>query len=151
MCKLDAGIKRESSMELHREPDIPQKTDWHLAHRIRKSWDTDVVHTDDSRTYQALRRAAHATVKCSVKNTWTDGMPRINGMESFWLLLKRPLLWDIFTRWPVHLERHADEFVGWYNVRFSDTVAQMEQTAKGRVGKCLAYMMLTRYVDVTAT
>ncbi len=38
--------------------------------------------------YQALKRAAYATVKHSVKE-YVNGEAHINGMESFWSLLKR--------------------------------------------------------------
>ena len=36
---LTTGIKGESSMKLHRNLGITQKTAWHLAMRIRESWD----------------------------------------------------------------------------------------------------------------
>ena len=35
------GIKGISSMKLHRELGITQKTAWHLAHRIRETWQDD--------------------------------------------------------------------------------------------------------------
>ena len=35
---LSTGIKGTSSMKLHRDLDISQKSAWHLAHRIRESW-----------------------------------------------------------------------------------------------------------------
>ena len=35
---LATGIKGTSSMKLHRDLDVTQKTAWHLAHRIRQSW-----------------------------------------------------------------------------------------------------------------
>ncbi len=35
---LSTGIKGTSSMKLHRDLGITQKTAWHLAHRIRESW-----------------------------------------------------------------------------------------------------------------
>jgi len=38
---LTTGIKGTSSMKLHRDLGITQKTAWHLAHRIRKVWDTE--------------------------------------------------------------------------------------------------------------
>ena len=38
---LNTGIKGTASMKLHRDLDIPQKTAWHLAHRIRESWSDD--------------------------------------------------------------------------------------------------------------
>ncbi len=38
MYLLAVNIKGTSSMKLHRDLDITQKTAWHLAHRIRESW-----------------------------------------------------------------------------------------------------------------
>ena len=35
---LATGLKGTSSMKLHRDLDITQKTAWHLAHRIRETW-----------------------------------------------------------------------------------------------------------------
>ncbi len=35
---MSTGIKGVSSMKLHRDLDITQKTAWHLAHRIRETW-----------------------------------------------------------------------------------------------------------------
>ena len=37
---LETGIKGTSSMKLHRDLDVTQKTAWYLAHRIREAWDT---------------------------------------------------------------------------------------------------------------
>ena len=38
---LTTGLKGTSSMKLHRDLGVTQKTAWHLAHRIRKAWDTE--------------------------------------------------------------------------------------------------------------
>ena len=35
---VTTGIKGTSSMKLHRDLKITQKTAWHLAHRIRETW-----------------------------------------------------------------------------------------------------------------
>ena len=35
---LNTGLKGQSSMKLHRDLGITQKTAWHLAHRIRETW-----------------------------------------------------------------------------------------------------------------
>ena len=38
---MTTNLKGVSSMKLHRDLGITQKTAWHLAHRIRKAWETD--------------------------------------------------------------------------------------------------------------
>ena len=35
---LNTGLKGQSSMKLHRDLNITQKSAWHLAHRIRETW-----------------------------------------------------------------------------------------------------------------
>ena len=35
---LSTSLKGTSSMKLHRDLRITQKTAWHLAHRIRETW-----------------------------------------------------------------------------------------------------------------
>ncbi len=40
---LTTSLKGVSSMKLHRDLGITQKTAWHLAHRIRESWETQGV------------------------------------------------------------------------------------------------------------
>ena len=41
MYILTTGLKGTSSMKLHRDLGVTQKTAWFLAHRIRKVWETD--------------------------------------------------------------------------------------------------------------
>ena len=41
ICLVTTGIKGTSSMKLHRDLEITQKTAWHLAHRIRKAFESD--------------------------------------------------------------------------------------------------------------
>ena len=38
---LTTNLKSVSSMKLHRDLGVTQKTAWHLAHRIRKAWDVE--------------------------------------------------------------------------------------------------------------
>ena len=40
---LTTSLKGVSSMKLHRDLGVTQKTAWHLAHRLRKSWETQGV------------------------------------------------------------------------------------------------------------
>ena len=39
MYQMNTGLKGQASMKLHRDLGITQKSAWHLAHRIRESWD----------------------------------------------------------------------------------------------------------------
>ncbi|MCY4672306.1 MAG: transposase [Bacteroidetes bacterium] len=79
-----------------------------------------------------------------------DGMTHINGMESFWALLKLGYYGTYHQMSPEHPQRYVDEFVGRHNIHRLDTVEQMEQIAKGLFGKLLTYKMLTRNVGKVA-
>ena len=37
--QMNTGLKGQASMKLHRDLGVTQKTAWHLAHRIRESWE----------------------------------------------------------------------------------------------------------------
>ena len=43
---LTTNLKGDSSMKLHRDLDITQKSAWHLAHRIRETWDRSEARFD---------------------------------------------------------------------------------------------------------
>ncbi len=40
-CNLTTGLKGPSSMKLHRDLGITQRSAWFLAHRIRSTWERD--------------------------------------------------------------------------------------------------------------
>ena len=71
-------------------------------------------------------------------------MAHINGMESFWSLLKRGYYGTYHKMSKEHLQRYVDEFVGRHNLRRLDTVEQMGETAKGLFGKQITYKMLIK-------
>ncbi len=43
MYLMTTNVKGTSSMKLHRDINVTQKTAWHMAHRIRKAWDNDAA------------------------------------------------------------------------------------------------------------
>ena len=63
----------------------------------------------------------------------------INGMESFWSMLKRAHMGTFHKLSPKHLDRYVQEFAGKHNMRNSGTLAQMRGTVARLVGRNLLY------------
>ena len=215
---VTTSLKGVSSMKLHRDLGVSQKTAWHLAHRIREAWKANnlpfagPVEADE--TYiggkrknmprakrasltgrgavgkfaiagvkdRATNRVAARTVARTDKRTllgyvgehtkpgatvYTDeanayesmpfnheavhsvgeyvrGQAHVNGMESFWAMLKRGYHGTFHHFSEKHLSRYATEFSGRHNDRDSDTIEMMARVAEGMVGKRLKYQELTQ-------
>lgn len=98
------------------------------------------VYTDDARAYQGINRP-HESVQHSVGEYVRD-MAHTNGMESFWSMLKRGYNCT-YHYWSFkHTDRYISEFSGRYNQQKMDTEEQMENKAKGTVGKHPPYAKL---------
>ena len=210
------NLKGVSSMKLHRDLGITQRSAWFLAHRLREAWknhgaqfagpvevdetyiggkeknkhthkkikagrgtvgkmivvgakdratnavsaavvsNTDAktlqgfvadhtakvatVYTDDHGGYQGMP-FKHETVNHGV-GEFVDGMAHINGIESFWSMLKRAHKGTFHQISPKHLQRYVDEFAGRHGVRELGTLDQMQSVVAGMVGKRLMYREL---------
>ena len=69
-------------------------------------------------------------------------MAHINGIESFWSMLKRAHKGTFHKLSPKHLQRYVTEFAGKHNWREQDTIDIMVGVAVGFVGKRLRYREL---------
>ena len=209
------SLKGVSSMRLHRDLKVTQKTAWFMLYRIRQAWSTEAgtlfsgpievdetyiggrrknmskarrkamtgrgavgksivagtkdratnrvsatvvpgtdkptlqgfiidrtadgatVHTDEHGSYQGMP-FDHEAVNHGV-GEYVRGQAHINGMESFWSMLKRGYTGTFHKISPKHLDRYVREFAGRHNVREANTADQMASVVAGMVGKRLMY------------
>ena len=211
---MTTNLKGISSMKLHRELGITQRSAWHLAHRLRQAFDTGnvvftgpievdetymggkernkhaikkmkagrgtvgkvavigardrdtntvkarvvvstdkaslqgfvqahakpgaQVFTDDHAAYAGMPDVEHETVNHSA-GEYVVGIVHTNGIESFWVTLKRAHKGVFHHMSPKHLQRYVTEFAGRHNIRPLDTEAQMRAMVHGMKDKVLRY------------
>ncbi len=99
------------------------------------------VYTDEAKAYKGMPEFDHEAVNHSV-GEYVREQATINGMESFWAMLKRGHQGIYHKFSPKHLDRYVTEFAGRHNDREADTVDQMTGIVAGMVGKRLTYEAL---------
>ena len=99
-----------------------------------------MVYTDESRAYKGMPN--HEVVKHSV-GQYVRGMAHVNGVESFWAMLRRGYHGTYHHMSLKHLQRYINEFAGRHNLRELDTSDQMGHIVAGMVGGRLLYRELT--------
>ena len=119
------NLKGVSSMKLHRDLGINQKSAWYLAHRIRKAWKE--VGDPFAGPVQA-------------------GEGYIEGIESFWAMLKRAHAGTFHKISAKHMDRYVTEFAGPHNNRKADTPDKMGNIVRGMIGRRISYCRLDRFV-----
>ncbi len=95
-----------------------------------------MVYTDEYPSYRGLPN--HAAVRHSV-GEYVREQAHVNGVESFWSLLKRGYYGTYHRMSEKHLQRYVNEFAGRHNQRSLDTADQMAAIARGMCGKRLRY------------
>ena len=99
------------------------------------------VYTDDLNSYEKLQDYEHGKVKHTV-GEYVDEQIHINGMESFWSMLKRAHKGTYHKMSKKHLNRYVQEFSGRHNVRGHDTIMQMAMLAADMISRTLSYKKL---------
>ena len=94
------------------------------------------IYTDEATAYEGLQ--GHRAVKHSA-GEYVKKMAHINGIESFWSMLKRAHKGTFHKLSPKHLNRYVQEFSGKHNTRTLDTIDQMRLTVAGLIGRRLLY------------
>ena len=96
------------------------------------------VNTDDFKAYGKQMAYHHQFVRHSV-GEYVNEQAHINGIESFWAMLKRAHKGTFHKISKKHLHRYVSEFEGRHNVRLMDTIDQMECVARNMEGRRLKY------------
>lgn len=100
------------------------------------------VYTDEHKGYIGMVDFDHETVRHSV-GEYVREQVHTNGIESFWALLKRGHYGVYHQMSEKHLHRYVDEFATRHNLRKQNTMAKLEHTFAGAVGRELHYKKLT--------
>jgi len=105
----------------------------------------------DLQSYEKLDGCQHDSVKHSV-GEYVKGKAHVNGVESFWAMLKRAHKGTFHKFSPKHLDRYVKEFAGRHNIRDLDTLAQMRNTVARLFGRNLlqSTLIANNRLDSTA-
>ncbi len=100
------------------------------------------VMSDDFISYRELDGYKHRFVRHSA-GEYAAGDAHVNGIESFWSMLKRAHKGTYHKISSKHLGRYVGEFAGRHNIREFDTADQMAAIVAGLVGRRLMHRDLT--------
>ncbi len=101
---------------------------------------TATLYTDELRGYRGAVKS-HKTVNHSA-GEYVNGMASVNGVESFWAMLKRGYHGIFHYMSHKHLDRYVTEFAERHNARSEDTADLMGTLAAGMAGRRLTYREL---------
>ena len=137
------GVKDRATNKISAQP-VSETTKASLEKFIdSKVNDSAKKYTDENRAYQSLSN--HESVKHSV-GEYVRGQAHINGMESFWSMVRRGYDGTFHHISEEHLHRYINEFAGRHNVRSLDTIDMMEIVAESMSGQRLTYQSLISHI-----
>ena len=140
------GIKERGSKQVSAQViDDTRRTTLHGFIEDHAEACTSVM-TDDFIGYRQLDGYKHQFVRHSAGEYVADDV-HVNGIESFWSMLKRAHKGTYHKMSRKHLDRYVSEFVGRHNIRELDTAAQMASIVAGFVGPQLVNKDLVSGVD----
>lgn len=130
------GVKDRATKQVRATvvPHVDGKTvrPFVLAHTAKGA----TIYTDEAVAYSNL---AHREAVNHSAGEYVRGQAGINGIESFWSMLKRGYVGTFHKMSPVHLHRYIAEFEGRHNARGRDTIDQMGAMVRGADGRRLRY------------
>ena len=133
------GVKDRSTNKITAQP-VPETTKARLEKFVGdKVNESAKKYTDEHHAYTGLTN--HESVKHSV-GEYVRGQAHVNGMESFWSMVRRGYDGTFHHISEEHLHRYINEFAGRHNVRSLDTIDMMETVAENMTGQRLKYFDL---------
>ena len=143
------GIKERGSKQVSAQViDDTRRTTLHGFIEDHTEACTSVM-TDDFISYRQLDGYKHQFVRHPAGEYVADDV-HVNGIESFWSMLKRAHKGTYHKMSRKHLDRYVSEFVGRHNIRELDTAAQMASIVAGFVGRRLVnkdLVLMDGYID----
>ena len=133
------GIKDRATNKISAQP-VPETTMLRLGNFIESKTSKDSVkYTDENASYSNLQN--HESVRHSV-GEYVRGQAHVNGMESFWSMVRRGYDGVYHHISEDHLHRYINEFAGRHNVRSVDAIDMMGTVAENMIGQRLTYQAL---------
>ncbi len=112
-------------------------TDRETLHEFINDHTTEgaIVYTDEHRGYNNLNRNHHCILHSQYQ--YVDGDVHTNGIESFWLGIKRAYKGTYHYMSQKHLNRYVKEFTSRFNLKDLDILDQIKRLFQNMVGKQL--------------
>ena len=133
------GIRDRKTGTIRAIP-VPETTAARLLEFVESNADPEAKKfTDENRAYGGLKN--HETVNHG-DGEYVRGEVHVNGMESFWALVRRGYNGTFHHIEPKHLHRYVNEFAGRLSDRAASAVEKMCNIVRNLVGKRLTYGQL---------